>query len=106
MIEDPLLKFWRCFGECGFALVIIGVIGEVIAAGILQTWEHNRKDYENLSGKWKYTLEILERVSGAVLIVGLVMEYHGHQKETYILDADNAKLYETGREAEKKAEQL
>jgi hypothetical protein len=87
--NEPLLIFWRAFGDWGFILVIVGVLGEVLAAAVETVWE--KCSLKNLD-KWKSRLKRYEIIAGWILIIGLAMEYNGHKYETQILDSDNAKL--------------
>jgi hypothetical protein len=87
--NDLLLVSWRSFGDWGFKLVIIGVIGEVLAAIVEFISE---KFFQKFFEKWKPRLRLIEIISVGVLIFGLAMEYKGHKEETHILDLDNATL--------------
>ncbi len=96
-LNDPLLNFWRSYGDWGFNLVILGVAGEVLAVIADFVSEKCCKKWHK---KWKRRLRLIEIISGAVLILGLAMEYRGHKYETQILDSYNAKSYLEAKQAE------
>lgn len=99
-LSEPLLIFWRAFGDWGFILVIVGVLGEVLAAAGETVLEKFSSD---LLDKWRPRLKRYEIIAGWILIIGLAMEYEGHKNETVILDSDNAKLYFKAEQAGKDA---
>ena len=103
-LNEPLLNFWREFGDWGFILVLWGVIGEVVAAAIVGLInKRNPDDKPEHIKRWEDRLSRYEVLAGWILIIGLGMEYQGHKNETFILDADNAVLYESGKSAEERA---
>jgi hypothetical protein len=104
MPDSPLLNFWRAFGDWGFIFVIVGVLGEVCAAAILQNWEEKRSDLE--WGKWGKRMKAAERLSGAILIIGLAAEFKGHKRETAILDSANARLQTLAEQADEDAQKF
>src|ERR1039457_2020650 len=93
---NPLLEFWRSFGDWGFILVILGCIGEVIAGAVNK---FTPKHFDKYKSHW----EVFEIAAGAVLVIGLAMEYHGHKKETNILDSENSASYLEAKQAGKDA---
>ncbi len=99
--NDPVLTAWRSYGDWGFKIVILGVIGEVIAAGVDFIAE---KCCRTWNKKWKRSLRLAELMSGAILVCGLAMEYRGHKRETQILDSYNAQSYERANDAERETE--
>ena len=103
-LNEPLLNFWREVGDWGFILVLGGVIGEVLAAAIVGiiNKRHSAEKPESIL-RWEDRLSRYEVLAGWILIIGLGMEYQGHKKETFILDADNAALYESGKSSEERA---
>ena len=98
--NDPLLLAWRSFGDWGFKLVIVGVVGELLAAF---TDFLSEKLFKGWHSRWKSELRITEFFFGAVLIIGLAMEYRGHKYETQILDSHNADLQIKAGKAEQEA---
>lgn len=100
--DDPLLLFWRTFGNWGFSLVILGVLGEVVFESMeerLKAWKVKKL------AKWKARLKRYTTLSGWILIIGLGMEFEGHKCETAILDNDNASLYGRSKLVEREAAQ-
>lgn len=95
MPNVALLSHWRWLGDFGFRLVIIGVTGEVIAGVVEHVFT---KHFEKFQRLWK----LVGIASGAVLIIGLMMEYRGHNGETAILDAENVKLHERATKSEER----
>jgi hypothetical protein len=103
LLNDPLLMFWRLFGDWGFALVIGGVIGEVVFASIEERLGQHEEVISPGTKKWKDRLKRYETLAGWVLIIGLAMEFGGHIRETTILDSSNVTLYGDAKRAERQA---
>jgi len=53
--EHPLLESWRSFGDWGFKLVILGVIGEVVAALVDFVSE---RSFQEWHVRWKPRLRL------------------------------------------------
>jgi hypothetical protein len=100
LFNDPLLVFWRAFGDSGLIIVIIAVVLEVAAAAIGTILE--RLEIPDFK-KWESRLKRYEVIAGWILVLGLAVEYKGHREETIILDSDNAGLYDDAKQAEREA---
>jgi hypothetical protein len=61
-LNDPLLNLWRSYGDWGFKLVILGVIGEVLAAIADFVSEKFFKEWHN---KWKPRLRLSQHAGDA-----------------------------------------
>jgi len=97
VFSDPLLNFWRAFGDWGLIVVILAVFLEVAAAATASVLA--KLKIENLE-KWESRLKRYEVIAGWILVIGLAMEYKGHKEETSILDASNMQLISETNEAE------
>jgi hypothetical protein len=99
-IMNPLdpgsLKFWETFGELGFILVVIGVVGEgiEILPKLLKPELYERN---------KRTLEKIGLSFWIILILGLAAEFLGNHKAMRIANSINAKLNEEAANARKEA---
>lgn len=97
---EPLVRFWRSFGDWGFILVLAGVVGEVLTAVIDSTLERKHSPAHRT---WEPRLKRYEVVAGWILIIGLAMEYQGHKNETVLLDLNNSLLGQDASQAIERA---
>src|SRR6266496_2534566 len=87
--EESSLRFWTVFGEIGFVLVIVGVVGESAELlAKLAAWRFRK----HISEKGERFLLVTEVCFWAMLVIGLAMEFSGGIKVRIISAKENDRL--------------